>query len=80
LQVQIITDLLSESQHFVRQVEGDPSVVSLRDVQRCLRCVYTTALHIHLPKLPKKAFCCADEHLLITPHHAFVVAACWCGS
>jgi E3 ubiquitin-protein ligase RNF213 len=32
----IISDLISRSQDYVRNFEGDPSVVSLRDVQRCI--------------------------------------------
>ncbi|CAE7238243.1 RNF213 [Symbiodinium microadriaticum] len=32
----IISDLISRSQEYVRGFEGDPSVVSLRDVQRCI--------------------------------------------
>ena len=32
----IIADLISRSQEYIRGFEGDPSVVSLRDVQRCI--------------------------------------------
>jgi hypothetical protein len=36
LQVAVLSDLLSESQEFIRKVEQDSSSTSLRDVQRCL--------------------------------------------
>jgi E3 ubiquitin-protein ligase RNF213 len=32
----ILADMISRSQIYLREFEGDPSVVSLRDVQRCL--------------------------------------------
>lgn len=32
----ILADMISRSQIYLREYEGDPSVVSLRDVQRCL--------------------------------------------
>ena len=32
----LIASMLQKSQTYVRECEGDPSVVSLRDVQRCL--------------------------------------------
>lgn len=32
----ILADMISRSQIYLRECEGDPSVVSLRDVQRCL--------------------------------------------
>ena len=32
----IVSDMISRSQMYLREFEGDPSVVSLRDVQRCI--------------------------------------------
>jgi hypothetical protein len=34
---EIISTLIGRSQQYIREFEGDPSVVSLRDVQRCIK-------------------------------------------
>lgn len=35
----IISDIVSRSQEYIREFEGDPSVVSLRDVKRCIELI-----------------------------------------